>query len=373
MGRVAYRRAWRSVWATLALCLAACKPEAQPSATATDINRPSQTVAVAAVTEKDVPRRVSATGTVMPWQELAVDAQASGLAVIEVRVKENDVVKVGDVLIRLDDRVLQAQVAQQKAAMTEAQANLQSARKEASRGDALVVQKAMSQEAVETRRTAILTSQAKLDQAAASLDQLQAQLNQTVVRAPAGGGVSTEPVRLGTVTQSGTELLRLIREGRLEVQAKVPERELGALQAGQSVRVSGPDGSIITGTLRDVAAKVDASTRLGIAYVDVPSGGPLRAGMFASVSIEVETSRRLVVPERALVWPNGAASAFVLGPDDKVGLRSLVVTARVDGEAVVGSGVAAGERVVTAGAGFLHDGDSVRVQASLDASAMASP
>ena len=134
------------------------------------------TVTLATVELQETPQIVAATGTVMPWQELAVDAETSGLAVVEVRVKENEPVRAGDVLVRFNDRALRAQVAQQAAAVAEAQATLQSARQEAARGDILIVQKSMSQEAVDTRRTAILTNQAKLDQAKATLDQLQAQL-----------------------------------------------------------------------------------------------------------------------------------------------------------------------------------------------------
>lgn len=329
---------------------------------------PAMTVSVATARREAVSRQVAATGTVMPWQELSLGAQTTALAVVEVKVRENDVVRAGDVLIRFDSRVLAAQVAQQKAAVAEAQSTLDSAKEESARGDALVLQKAMSTEAVQTRRTTVRTSQAKLEQALAALDQLQASLDLTIVRAPADGVVSQEPIRLGAVPQAGTELLRIVRDARLEVQVKVPERDLEQIKPEQTVVVTSPNGVQSEGKVRDIAAKVDSGTRLGTVYVSLPARSGFRAGMFASVEVTVGGGSAVTIPEQALVWPDGKTSAFVVAEDGSVRLARLKTSGRQDGRITVEAGLQDGERVAVAGAGFLHDGDTVRVEPALASS-----
>ena len=96
--------------------------------------------------------------------------------------------------------------------------------------------------------------------------------------------------------------------------------------------------------MRGVAAKVDPATRLGVVYVSLPSDSTLQAGMFAKVAITVATAQRLAVPEQALIWPDGKASAFVVGPDNKVTLRTLTIGGRANGAASVEAGLNQGER-----------------------------
>lgn len=326
---------------------------------------PAMTISVTAARRESVPRRVTATGTVTPWQELTLGAQTTGLAVIEVKVQENDLVRTGDVLVRFDSRALVAQIAQEKAAVAEAQATLDSAKDEGARGDALVLQKALSLEAAQTRRTAVRTSQAKLDQALAALDQFQTALDLTVVRAPSDGVVSQEPIKLGAVPQAGTELLRLIRDDRLEVQVKVPERELEQIEPDQAAIVTRPNGKQAAGQVREVAVKVDAATRLGTVYVSLSPRSRLRPGMFANVEVTVGEDSGVTIPEQALVWSNGKTSAFVVSEDGSVRLTKLATSGRHDGRIAVEAGLQEGERVAVAGAGFLHDGDTVRVEPAL--------
>lgn len=344
--------------AVAALALSGCGRGGAGEGKATAAARPVSVTTVA-VAREDVQSRVSATGTVQAWQEVALSSQAGGLGVVEVRVAENDAVREGDVLVRLDDRSVRAQSAQQRAAVAEARANLETARSESARADALLAQRAMSAETAETRRTAVRTCQAKLDAAEAALAALAVTLDQATVRAPFPGTVSQAPVRVGAVPQVGTELVRIVRDGRHEVQARVPERALSAVRAGQSVTVTLPDGTAVPGKVRDVAAKVDAATRLGTVYVSLPAGAAARDGQSARVSLVTGAEVSLTVPERALVWDAGRPVAYVVGADGTARARRLSTGLRHGGRVTVASGLAAGDDVVVDGAGFLHDGEAV--------------
>jgi RND family efflux transporter MFP subunit len=319
------------------------------------------TVSVAHVSQAIVNERVAVLGSVNAWEEIILAARSSGLAVVEVLVTENEHVNRGDVLVRLDDRILNAQIAQQRAVIEEAQANQEAALQKAARANVLVLTQAISKESAEDQRTSVKTSKATLDQAKAVLEQLQAQLDQTRIVSPADGYVSQKPVVLGTVVQTGTELVRLIRDSRLEIEAKVPENELSAVRAGQIAYVGEPAGKEIETDVRAVAAKVDPRTRLGIVYVRLPALSSFKPGMFARININVADRQALTVPEAALVWRADQPAVFVVDVAGRANLTDVATGVRIAGMVEIRSGLGSGDRVVVSGAGFLNDGDTVSV------------
>jgi RND family efflux transporter MFP subunit len=319
------------------------------------------TVTVATIGTRRIEMGVLATGTVVAWEDLTVSAEVTGLAITEVRVEEGDRVEKGQVLAGLNDIQLRAQIEEQKASISEAAANLESARNELRRGQELAVRNAISKQDVENRATAAKTAEARLAVAQAGLSRLSAQLAQTRVLAPADGYVSQKSALLGQVVQAGAELFHIVREGRLEVGAKVSEGDLFSVAPGQSVRVTDPAGRAIDGTVRAVAPVVDRKTRLGTVYVTLPPNSGLKPGMFARVEIAAYRTAALAVPQGALVWRNGQNAVFAIR-DGTASLRPVKTGLRQDGWIGITEGLAAGERVAVAGAGFLKDGDRVRVE-----------
>ncbi|WP_342240923.1 efflux RND transporter periplasmic adaptor subunit [Inquilinus sp. OTU3971] len=349
----------------LLLALAACrdpKPAEEASASEAPV---ALAVSVEPARAERLARAVSATGNVAAWQELTVSAELSGLAIVEIPVQEGDRVAQGQLLARLDDRALQAQIAEQQAAIDQAQATLDNAELVAARSRRMLAAKAISQETADQNAATARTSRAALAQAQAALQALQVQLEQTRITAPVAGVVAAKPAVLGTVVQSGTELVQLIRDGRLEVQARVPERDLAAIRPGQAVSVTDAAGAVTPATVRAAAEKVDATTRLGTVYADLPAGTALKAGMFARVSIAVEGGDGLTVPEAALVWRQGQPQVFTVDADGAARLRPVRTGSRGAGRVTIEDGLAQGERVVTAGAGFLDDGSRVRIAETL--------
>ncbi|OZA72809.1 MAG: hypothetical protein B7X78_00225 [Sphingomonadales bacterium 39-62-4] len=224
--------------------------------------------------------------------------------------------------------------------------------------------RAISQQTADTRKTTVKTARAKRDAAKAALAQLQAQLAQTEVRAPAGGLVSARSVDVGQVVSLGTELVRIIRDNRLQVDARVPEGDLALVKEGGEVEVTGPDGTATPATIRQIAPVLDATTRLVVVHIDLPQGTALKSGMFARVGLKGAADRALAVPRSALVWRTGKAHVFLLAEGRTAVLTPVETGRQADGHVEIRAGLSAGDVVVTRGAGLLSNGDHVQVVAS---------
>lgn len=341
---------------------AACGPaDSRATNEAAATPPPALTVVVAEVAPHPLARIVVGDGSVVAWQELAIGAEAGGLRVAEVAIDEGDQVRAGQLLVRLDDSVLQAQLAQAEAAATEAEASLRLAESELDRAQDLARSGTAARRTLDERQAGARGGAARLASARARVEELRARIAQTRIAAPTDGYVTRRTVQLGNVVASGQELLRLVRDGRLELDARVPELELAALRPGQKARVL-HGARVIEAELRAVAPTVSPETRLGTAHVALPADAGLLPGMFARAEITAGAAPVLTVPQEAIVFRDGAPAAFVVQADGRVALRPLATGARREGRAEVREGLAAGERVVVAGAGFLSDGDRVRVQ-----------
>ncbi|RTM03914.1 MAG: efflux RND transporter periplasmic adaptor subunit [Hyphomicrobiales bacterium] len=319
------------------------------------------TVSVEKVLSRRITSSVSATGTVSAWQEATIGAEESGLRLTDVLVKEGDHVKAGDVVARLDDSLLKAQLAEQKAAVAQAQATLDSARSAAARADKLLASNAVSAETAEDKATAVKTGKAGVDQAEAAAERLQAQLDRTTIRAPFDGIVSSKPAVAGSIVQAGTELMKIIRDGRLEVGVLVPEKDLAGISVGQAANIVDASGRAFSGSVSSIAETVNATTRLATVYVAVGEGSGLKPGMFARVTIETAASQQLTVAETALIWHDGKPAVFVIDGESKVSAHPVATGTRQNGRVAIESGLSEGDQVVVAGAGFLNDGNLVRV------------
>jgi RND family efflux transporter MFP subunit len=320
---------------------------------------PALTVTVAEATIRPLGRQVVGDGSVVAWQELVIGAEAGGLRVAEVLVEAGDAVRAGQLLVRMDEALLRAGLAQAEAAIGEADAALRLARQELGRAVDLVRSNSATRQTVEQREATTAQAEARLASAVARRDEVAARLAQARIVAPTDGVVSKRTALPGAVTSAGQEMVRIIRDGRLELDARIPELELATLRPGQPVRVIHGDRTVMA-ELRAVAPTVTPETRLGIAHVALPANAGLRPGMFARAEILPGEAAGLTVPQPALLFREGRPAVLVL-KDDRVGLRPVTTGRRQDGIVEVTSGLAAGERVVVSGAGFLNEGDRVRV------------
>jgi HlyD family secretion protein len=282
-----------------------------------------------------------------------------------VLVNVGDTVKAGQLLATFSGDSVQAEVAQARANLLEAKASAADAAANAARARTLQSSGALSAQQINQYLTAEQTARARAEAAQAVLGAQQLRGRQTQVLAPDSGVISARAATVGAVVGAGTELFRLIRKGRLEWRAEVTSAELGRITAGTTVAVSPASGGEIQGRVRMVAPTVDPLTRSALVYVDLPTsagnGSPAKAGMFARGEFDLGATSALTVPQRALVVRDGFNFVFRLSPDQRVS-QVKVQTGRLAGDRVeVLSGLAADAPIVVNGAGFLNDGDLVRL------------
>jgi RND family efflux transporter MFP subunit len=328
----------------------------------TAIDPPVIAVTVEPVKVRPLARSVTGDGSVVAWQELVIGAEVAGLRVAEVAVDEGDQVQRGQVIMRFDAALLTAQAAQAEAGVKEAEAALQFLQADVARAVELSRGSFIAQQALEQRQSAAHQAEARLVLARARNQEATARLAQAQLVAPANGVVIRRSGQPGTISAVGQEMFRLVRDGRLELDAKVPELELGAVRPGQTVHVIHGD-EVVQGVVRAVAPTVAADTRLGIVHIALSGESGLVPGMFARVEILVDAAPTLVVPQGAVAFRGDAPGSFVVDDNGRVSLQRLTTGMRRDGFVEVLAGLHSGQSVVTSGAGFLSDGDRVRVVA----------
>lgn len=321
----------------------------------------SLTVTVATPSERRVEREVVASGSVAPWQDMSLGVELSGIRVANVLVEPGDRVTLGQALVELDRRSLEALARQAEASLAQAKASAQLARTQATRGESLLAQNLISSSNYDELQANRARAEAQLIAAEAERDSAQLRLGFATLRAPDSGIVSARNVQPGQVVSAGAELLRLIRRGRLEWRAEVAETDLARIAVGAAVVLRAPTGERVTGVIRAVSPGISAETRTALVYADLSKPGPLRAGMFAEGRITVGSSLVQVVPRESVVFRDGFAYVFVVGEGNKVTQRRIEAGTTQGDVIEVRSGLQPGERIALRGAGFLGDGDVVKV------------
>ncbi len=331
------------------------------------------TVTLTQAQRSAVATRINANGNVAAWQEAIVGAESNGWRLAEVRVNVGDVVQRGQVLATFAGDMVQAELAQSKAAVAEAEATLAEAGANAQRARDLQASGALSAQQINQLLTAERTAQARLEAQRALVQVQQLRVAQTRVLAPDAGVISARTATVGAVVPAGMELFRLVRQGRLEWRAEVSASDMTLIKVGQPVRITAAGGAALNGKVRMVAPTVDPSTRNGIVYVDLlpttasvntVAASSARAGMFASGEFEIGSSSALTLPQSAVLLRDGFSYVFRVGADNKAVQTKVNAGRRVGDRVEIIAGLDPNTRVVTSGGGFLADGDTVRVVAA---------
>ena len=333
-----------------------------PPAPGTPLAKPSLTVTTVLPVTLTIPIQLSANGSLAAWQESVIGAEANGLRLTEVKVNVGDRVRQGDLLATLQSDGVRAELAQAQASLSEAQANLQKTRADIESARALVQKGFISANQMNQSQLNESIAMARVEAAEALIQVQRVRLSQTQVKAPDAGVISARNATLGSVVGAGTELFRLIRQGRLEWRAEVTASEIGRVVVGAPVAVMSASGAEIKGRVRMIAPSVDPQTRNALVYVDLQEPlGSARAGMFARGVIDLGTSQALTLPQTAVIVRDGFSYAYRVDADQKVAQLKIQTGRLISDRIEVLGGLPAGARVVASGAAFLNHGDRVRV------------
>lgn len=372
---------------------------ASPHSKATQTTaRPALTVTTVQAVASRLPVKVEANGSIAAWQEASVGTESNALRLAEVLVNVGDVVQRGQVLARFADDSVQADVAQARAGVAETSAQATEATANANRVRTLLNTGTFSGQQISQYLAAEQTALARVESAKAVLAAQLLRLKNTQVLAPDAGIISARSATVGAVVPAGTELFRLIRQGRLEWRAEMTASELASVVPGTPVEVVAANGARLSGKVRTVAPTVDPQTRSGLVYVDLPAMGMKQAtvptdrsqpsgakgdlpksalpGMFARGEFQLGSTAALTVPQQAVVVRDGFSYVFRLNADQRVSQVKVRLGRRSGDRVEVVEGVDPDAVLIASGAGFLNDGDLVKVVAApstTPASASSSP
>lgn len=325
-------------------------------------------VSLAPAQQQTMARTVLVSGPVTAYEEMQLGVEISGQRVTALPVDVGQWVKQGQVLLQVDHRTLDSELAQADASLRQAQASQELARMNYERSAKLAAQQLISASSLDELRASRINAEAQTSTARAARDAAKLRRDFADLRAPADGLISKRLVQPGQVVSAGTELLRLIRDGRLEWRAELPENQLADVAVGNTVELQYA-GQVVSGRIRAVTPGVDGRTRTGTIYADLPAPGPLKQGIFVDGRIVTGDGPVLTIPTAAIVQRDGHNYVFTVN-DKQQATRHRVGTGQaVQGRTAILDGLKAGDQVVVDGAGFLGEGDRVRVVSATKAAA----
>lgn len=308
---------------------------------------------------------LSANGDIAAWQEASIGSEASGLRLTEVLVNVGDVVRSGQVLARFSDETVRAELAQASAALLEARAMQTEASSNAERARTLMNTDALSTQQINQLITAEQTARARVAGAEANVNAQSLRLRYTTLLAPDSGIISARSATVGAVVANGTELFRMIRKGRLEWRAEVMANELAQIRVGSAVTLVAANGTRLNGKVRMIGPTVNPQNRSALVYVDVlpaASGdAAAKPGMFARGEFTLGSGNGVTLPQQAVVVRDGFSYVFQVKPDGRVAQLKVKTGRYLQDQVEITEGISLQDEVVVAGAGFLNEGDLVRI------------
>lgn len=348
----------------IALCiatgLAACsKPEVAKVEEITA--KPLQLVTqdLLTLSESTLARGPVISGSLQPVIKAELNAEVSGI-VMQVLKDNGDVVKAGDVLVKLDqttyrDKLLSAQEAERSAVVTLEQSNRQLKRMQS-----LSKQSLVTQEGLEAAENKANQAQSDLASARARLVEARQQMEKTEVKAPFSGVVATRKVSAGDTAQVGKGLMVLIDPASIRFEGYVAADRVGQVKVGNKVtfKVNGYSNQFFTGTVERINPLANESTRQVQLLVAMElKEQSLVAGLYAEGHVEAQNSDALMVPESALIREGD--KHFVWQFADKQLKKTEVELGDKDerwGTQQVLSGVSSGSQILRHPQGALTDG-----------------
>jgi RND family efflux transporter MFP subunit len=350
--------------------------ELASAAAAVQHERPTVTVAVArpapAETQLDLP------GEMKAYQEAAVFARANGYLKRRL-VDIGDRVRAGQLIAEIESPELEREIAQARAALEQAQANLTQVRTDAAlakttaqRWQSLRRDGSVSQQDADEKQAAFLSQTARtasmeaaVRAARSNVSRLETLARFQRVEAPFAGTITARGADPGALIgngAAGASLFKLVQLDRLRVDVAVPQPYAPTIRQGQAVQVAVSElGQAFPGRVTRTAGALDPATRTLLVQVELANDGRLMPGMYARVKL---TGKRAVtgvqVPGNAIV-PRG--KGMLVAVVDKAGVVRFrqVQTGADDGATVeIASGVQAGEQVVLGVSDDIQDGVQVR-------------
>jgi membrane fusion protein (multidrug efflux system) len=303
------------------------------------------------------------TGSVQPERRADLRAEVSAI-VLQVPRENGDVVRRGDLLVRLDDTAIRDGLASAESAARAASQAYEQAERQFQRMTTLRASGMASAQQLEDAEVRRNNAQSDLESAKTRVVQARQFLQRTEVRAPFDGVVSDRKVSAGDTAQVGKELVKVIDPASMRFEGLVSADNVGSVAPGQAVtfRVNGYPDQVFTGKVRRMNPAANATTRQVEVLVDFTGRTqPRLAGLYAEGHVETASSDGLTLPATALVRDGDKASAWRV-KDGKLQKVALAVGERDPrtGDWILKDGLAEGDQVIRHPNALLKDGQLVQ-------------
>jgi multidrug efflux system membrane fusion protein len=332
---------------------------------------PPVPVTVVPVVRQNVPVYLTALGTVQALNTVTVSPQVGG-QLLSLEFDEGQPVKKGQVLARIDPRTYQAAYDQAVARQRQDQAMLDTAKSNLVRSQDLASKGYISKQDLDTLRNTAAQYQAAVSADAASVRDSQVQLNYTKVISPIDGLAGIRGVDPGNVVTTSSAIVTLTQLHPINVMFTLPEQNLdmvrsAAAQDGAALQVTALDRTdahpiASGGVLKVIDNQIDTSTGTFRLKSEFPNTkNELWPGQFVNVQLLVSTvNGGLVIPAQAVQRGPDGDYVYQVQADSTVKMQAVMVAGEVgDSHVMIGSGLKAGDRVVTEGQFRLKPGSKV--------------
>jgi multidrug efflux system membrane fusion protein len=347
------------------------RPAPEPVADAATRGRAAIPVVIAMAETRDVPIYMDGLGTVQASANVTIKPMVDG-PLLEVRFREGQDVKAGDVLARIDPRQYQASLDQTSARKRQDEATLANARLDLARYQKLAATAYTSAQQADTQKSLVAQLEAQVAQDQAQIDNARTQLGYTTIVAPVDGRLGIRTVDAGNIVRASDPngLVVVTTLKPINVQFTLPQQGLAGVAAAMAAGApevlaltqGGGRGEAERGVLTVLDNVVDPATgtiKLKASFAN--DNLRLWPGAFVTVRLRVETRRAaVVVPPVAVQRGPRGPYVFVVG-DGTVSRRAVTVGHEDLTVAVIAEGLAVGERVVVDGAARLSDGSRITI------------
>ncbi|MCP5060431.1 MAG: efflux RND transporter periplasmic adaptor subunit [bacterium] len=345
---------WKRIAASALVAIAlACSEASEPPA---DLARP---VVVREVEIVKLDEQIEATGELLAKESATLASEVPG-KITELLVDEGDEVEEGNLLLSIDPQKRELELADARARLTEAAANLEEEERELVRRQQLFDRKIASSQALDKAKTALSLARSRKQAAEARVGVAARAVEDSQVRAPFSGLIASREVSRGEYVRVGQALFDMVALDPIEVEFSVAERDSARVRLGMevAVRVSPYPGETFTGEVSVISPRIDRRTRTLRVKARVSNGdGRLRPGLFARADLGVATREgAVVVPQEAVLLRAEGQIVYTVDAEDRV--HRVVVEAGLhrEGRVEIVSGLSEGDTVVVRGHAALSDG-----------------
>lgn len=328
-------------------------------------------VTVVPVVKQNVPVYLTALGTVQALNTVTVSPQVAG-QLLSLDFTEGQPVKKGQVLAKIDPRTYQANLDQAVSRQHQDEAQLATARSNLSRSNDLAAKGYISKQDLDTLRNTANQMQAVVAADAANVRDSQVQMNYTKVIAPIDGLAGIRAVDPGNIINTSTAIVTLTQLHPINIMFTLPEQNLdmvrrASAQDGAGLQVTALDKTdahpiASGGVLKVIDNQIDTSTGTFRLKSEFPNlKNELWPGQFVNVQLLVNTvDGGLVIPAQAVQRGPDGDYVYQVQGDNTVKMQTVVIAGEVgDSHVMIGSGLKAGEQVVTEGQFRLKPGSKV--------------